>query len=95
MANKLEKEKNALQTRLVDINAKPPKATMYESLNQGQLEQMQSLKDQLFYLQEENNKLERTIQVELKSEIGKINRDKEKHEEKLRYYMDENKRLEH
>jgi hypothetical protein len=39
--------------------------------------------------------LERTIQVELKSEIGKINRDKEKHEEKLRHYMDENKRLEH
>lgn len=33
MANKFEKEKNALQTRLVDLNAKPPKAAMYESLN--------------------------------------------------------------
>lgn len=38
MANKVEKEKNVLQTRLVDMNAKPPKAAMYESLNQGQLE---------------------------------------------------------
>ena len=38
MANKLEREKNGLQARLVDLNAKPPKAAMYESLNQGQLE---------------------------------------------------------
>jgi hypothetical protein len=35
MSNKLEKEKNSLQARLVDLNAKPPKAAMYESLSQG------------------------------------------------------------
>jgi len=33
MANKLEKEKDSLQARLVDLNAKPPKAAEYESLN--------------------------------------------------------------
>ena len=50
MANRLEKEKNGLQARLVDCNAKPPKAATEESLGQSQVEQMQHLKDQIFYL---------------------------------------------
>mmetsp|Transcript_8723 Transcript_8723/g.8001 ORF Transcript_8723/g.8001 Transcript_8723/m.8001 type:complete len:123 (+) Transcript_8723:117-485(+) len=95
MANKLDKEKNSLQTRLVDKNAKPPKAAMYESLNQGQLEEMQALKDQIFYLQQENNKLDKTIQVELKMELGRLNQDKEKADDKIKYYQEEVKRLEY
>ena len=38
MANKLDKEKNNLQARLVDINAKPPKAATLESHNNAQIE---------------------------------------------------------
>lgn len=94
MSNRLEKEKNILQARLVDLNAKPPKAAMYESLSQGQVEQMQALKDQLFYFQEENTKLERTIQVELRAELGKTVREKEKLEERYKQVVEENKRLE-
>lgn len=46
---------------------------------------MQELKDQVFYLQERNNKLEKTLQVEIKSEMGKLVREKEKLEEKTKY----------
>jgi hypothetical protein len=35
MFNKTEREKNALEAKMVDLNAKPPKATLYESLGQG------------------------------------------------------------
>lgn len=50
MANKLEREKNGLQARLVDINAKPPKAAQMESLGQAQMETLQQYKDKVFYL---------------------------------------------
>jgi hypothetical protein len=33
MANKFEREKTALQARMVDLNAKPPKAAQMESLS--------------------------------------------------------------
>ena len=39
MANKLDKERTALQARLVDFNAKPPRAQTQESNGQAQLEQ--------------------------------------------------------
>ena len=55
---------------------------------------MQALKDQLFYFQEENHKLERTIQVELRAELGKTVREKDKLEEKYKSVVEENKRLE-
>lgn len=50
MANRFDREKNALQARLVDFNAKPPRAQAEESNTLAQLEQAQALKDQLFYL---------------------------------------------
>lgn len=40
MANRLEKDKNSLQARLVDSNAKPPKAAKEESVREAQVEQM-------------------------------------------------------
>lgn len=67
MANRLDKEKNALQARLVDFNAKPPRAQTEESNTMAQLEQAQQLKDQLFYLQQANLKLEGEVKVELAS----------------------------
>ena len=39
--------------------------------------------------------MERTIQVELKAELGSVVRQKDKLEEKMRHALDENKRLEH
>lgn len=39
VANKLEREKNGLQARLVDFNAKPPKAAKEESQAMAQMEQ--------------------------------------------------------
>jgi len=45
MANRFDREKNALQARLVDFNAKPPRAQAEESNTLAQLEQAQALKD--------------------------------------------------
>ena len=95
MANKLEREKNGLQARLVDFNAKPPKAAKEESQAMAQMEQAHQLKDQIHYLQEENTKLERNIQVELKAEIGKLQRENEKLQERVRHFQDEAKRMEY
>lgn len=57
---------------MVDLNAKPPRAAQMESLGMAQVEQLQQYKDKVFYLQEENNKLDKQIRVELKSEISKL-----------------------
>ncbi len=61
VANKYEREKNALSARLVDQNSKPPKTAAFESLTQQQTEELKSLKDKVFYLQDENHKLNHTI----------------------------------
>lgn len=53
------------------------------------------MKDQIHYLQEENTKLERNIQVELKAEIGKLQRENEKLQERVRHFQDEAKRMEY
>jgi hypothetical protein len=53
----------------VDFNAKPPKAQAIESNGQAQIELIQQLKDQIFHLQEERTKLEKTVAVELRSEM--------------------------
>ena len=53
----------------MDFNAKPPKAQAIESNGQAQIELIQQLKDQIFHLQEERTKLEKTVAVELRSEM--------------------------
>jgi hypothetical protein len=58
------------------------------------MESMHQLKDNLFSLQEENLKLERIIQVDLKSEIKKLSKDNEVLTEKLKHYQDEARRQE-
>ena len=52
------------------------------------------MKDQLYYLQGNNNKLEKTIRVELRAELGKITKEKEKLEEKVKQQDDDKRRLE-
>ena len=46
---KLETEKRNLETRLVDRNAKPPREMAQESTNQGQEDEIQRLKDEIFH----------------------------------------------
>jgi len=83
MANRFEKEKHALQTRMVDMNAKPPRAAQEESLGLAQVEQLHAYKDKVHYLQEENAKLEKQIAVQLKAEIGRLQADNDRLKEKL------------
>lgn len=49
----------------------------------------------MFYLQDENTKLEKNIQVELKAEIGKLQRENEKLSEKVKHYQEEARRMEY
>lgn len=94
MANRLEKEKNSLQTRIVDFNAKPPKAQSVESNGQAQLEQVQQLKEQVFYLQQANLKLEGEVKVELTAQIRKQINENDRLQERNRLLAEDVKRLE-
>lgn len=55
---------------------------------------MQSLKDQIFYLQEENLKKDHTIAVSLKAELSRVTTEKEKLEEKYKVSQDQTRKLE-
>ena len=46
---KLEAEKRNLETRLVDRHAKPPREMHNESENQGQVDEIQRLKDEIYH----------------------------------------------
>lgn len=54
---KLEAEKKNLETRLVDRNAKPPREMHQESQSQGQSDEIQRLKDEIFHTQQVNSAL--------------------------------------
>lgn len=92
-ASRLEKEKNAIQARLVDFNAKPPKAQAVESNGQAQIELIQQLKDQIFHLQEERTKLEKTVAVELRSEMKRRLFEQEKIQDKNKHLQEDVRRL--
>ena len=51
------------------------------------------LKDQLFFQQEENTKLRKTIEVNFKAEISRLSIEKEQVEERFRDTQDEKSRL--
>lgn len=57
---------------------------MYESMNQQQIESMKELNDQIFYLQEQNTRLEKSIYVELKAELNKVKKEKDMVEDRNR-----------
>ncbi len=72
-----------------------PKAEHQESLGIHQVEEMQKLKDQIFYLQQENHKLEQTIQVTMKSEYVRMTNERDRLEDDKRRLTDDVKRLEY
>ena len=78
MSNKFEKDNIALESKLVDYHAKPPRAQTQESNGKAQMEQLQQLKDQVHYLQEENYRVGKQVAVQLRAEISKQMRDNEK-----------------
>lgn len=49
----------------------------------------------MFYLQEQNNKLDKAIRVELKSEVAKLQRENERLAEKLKHTLEELRKQEH
>ena len=59
------------------------------------MEQLQEYKDKVFYLQEQNNKLDKAIRVELKSEVAKLQRENERLAEKLKHTQEELRKQEH
>lgn len=56
---------------------------------------MQQLKDQVFFLQEENKKLEKSIQVELKAEIARLSKENDRVSEKSRHFQEEARKYEY
>jgi hypothetical protein len=77
----------------VDFNAKPPKAQAIESNGQAQIELIQQLKDQIFHLQEERTKLEKTVAVELRSEMKRRLFEQEKVQDKNKHLQEDVRRL--
>ena len=59
--SRLEEEKRKLETRLVDRNAKPPAEMHKESAGQGQADEIQRLKEEIFHTQQVNQALQKTI----------------------------------
>jgi hypothetical protein len=56
---------------------------------------LQQYKDKVFYLQEENAKLEKTIAVGLKAEIGRLQKENERLSERYRQVVDDLRKQEH
>ena len=56
---------------------KPPKETNDESNAYNAAQELMQAKDQLYYQQEENNKLKKLMNVTLKAEITKITAEKD------------------
>jgi MFS superfamily sulfate permease-like transporter len=78
----------------VDFNAKPPRAQMAESNGQAQVEQLQQLREQVFYLQEQNLRLEEGVKVELAAQIRRQLGENDRLAEKNRHLIEDVKRLE-
>jgi len=70
--NRLDQERKNLEAKLVDKHTKPPRETSNEALAFGQAQELKQLKEQLNYAQDENTKLNKTIDVQLKSEINRL-----------------------
>lgn len=48
---RLEEEKNLLENKLIDKNAKPPREMQSDSQYMGNIDEIQKLKDEIFHLQ--------------------------------------------
>lgn len=54
---KLEDDKQKLENRLIDKNAKPPREMQSDSQHFGNIDEIQKLKDEIFHLSSVNNAL--------------------------------------
>jgi chromosome segregation ATPase len=81
--NRLDQERKNLEAKLVDKHTKPPRETSNEALAFGQAQELKQLKEQLNYAQDENTKLNKTIDVQLKSEINRLSQEKDDLQEKI------------
>lgn len=81
---RLEAEKQELENKLIDKNAKPPRQMQADSEHFGNIDEIQKLKDEIFHLQQVNTALQRTMQVGLKAELGKVLQEKEIIEDRLK-----------
>jgi hypothetical protein len=55
-----------------------------ESVNQHSLDEIQKLKDEIYHMQQVNQALNKTVQVDLKAELGKTMQEKEILEQKYK-----------
>ena len=81
---RLEQEKQDLENKLIEKNAKPPRQMQADSEHFGNLDEIQKLKDEIFHLQSVNTALQRTMQVGLKAELGRTLQEKELLEDRLK-----------
>jgi len=54
---RLEDDKQKLENRLIDKNAKPPREMQSDSQHFGNIDEIQKLKDEIFHLSSVNNAL--------------------------------------
>lgn len=92
-SRRLERDKESLQTRLVDGQSKPPKETQVEAMNFSQAQELAKVKDQLWAQQQENTNLRKTIDVNLRAEISKLSTEKDKLLEKVEDLTNDKTRL--
>lgn len=81
---KLQEEKQGLENRLIEKNAKPPIQMQKDSERLGNIDEIQKLKDEIFHLQNVNSGLQQKITVEIKAEVGRALQEKEVLEDRLK-----------
>lgn len=81
---RLEQDKQVLEQRFIDKNAKPPREMQADSEHFGNIDEIEKLKSEIFHLQQINTALQRTMQVGLKAELGKTLTEKEQLEDRLK-----------
>lgn len=81
---RLEQDKQVLEQRFIDKNAKPPREMQADSEHFGNIDEIEKLKNEIFHLQQINTALQRTMQVGLKAELGKALTEKEQLEDRLK-----------
>ena len=77
-AHKLEKDVSHFENLAVKKNDKPPAVMKKESTDIGELNTIQDLLDQIFQLNKVIDEQKRTINVDLKSEYGRLREEKDK-----------------
>ena len=94
-AHKLEKEVAHFENLAVKKNDKPPAQMKKESTDMGELNTIQDLLDQIFQLNKVIDEQKRTINVDLKSEYGRLREEKDKVQDKLNTLNDLFRKKEH